>query len=457
MKDLTTGKPLRCILLFAIPLFIGQLFTLCYSLVDTRIIGSTLSESALAAVGATITFSDLLTSLSGGLTNGFAIVIATHFGAKDHASMKKAIAGTVVLCIGTTLLLTILSLLGLPLVLRFLHVPSQLLPQATAYLRIILIGLLASSLYQMCAGILRAVGDSYTPLLFLIAGTILNIFLDYGFILGLHTGVAGAAYATVLAQVIAGVLCFLYMQKKYPELRLSREDFRISGEMYRRLAATGFSMSFMISFVTFGTLALQTSINTLGTNIIVAHTAARKLTGMFMLPFSVFGVTMATYCGQNLGANRPDRIRRGILDTLLVEAIWVLFVILIANTMSPVLITLITASTIPEVLDNATLYLRVDTAFYLIPAAITILRNSMQGFGDNRTPLISSALELIGKVLIALFLAPVIGYMGIIMAEPIVWIIMVIPLIVGTLRHPVFRSVRGKALNNNNPIESGGN
>lgn len=439
MKNLTCGKPLKLILLFAIPLFIGQLFQLFYSLVDTRIVGSTLGEDALAAVGATTPLSDMLIGLLSGCTNGFAIIISTYFGAGDHKQMKRSVGSTVVLGLSFSLLISLLCLLLLSPILGILHVSNELLPNSAAYIRIVLMGLPVATFYNICAAILRAIGDSFTPLLFLILASFLNIILDYSFIKYLHMGVSGAALATVISQAVSALLCFLYMQKKYPQLRLHREELVPSKALYRKLLSTGLSMGFMVSFVNLGTVALQTTINTFDNNIIVAHTAARKATNIFMLPFSVLGATLATYCGQNLGAGKYSRIRTGIRDTVLLTFGWCLLVILTAYTLSPRLVTLITASTQKEVIDTAALYLKVNTSFYFVPALICLLRNSMQGFGDSRTPVFSSSLELFGKIAIALLLAPAIGYFGIIIAEPIVWFIMVIPLLVGTLRNPVIK------------------
>lgn len=439
MKDLTTGKPLKLILQFALPLFIGQLFQLFYSLVDTRIVGETLGESALAAVGATSTLSDLLMSLLIGILNGFGIVIATYFGAKNETNMKKAIAGTILFGTGMAIIISMLSLIFLSPILRFLNVSADLLPNAKSYISVILAGLVIATLYNVCASILRAIGDSFTPLLFLILSALLNIILDYTFILNLHMGVAGAAYATLLSQAVSALLCFLYMWKKYPNLHLCRKDFHLDHEVCNRTFTTGSSMAFMSAFVQFGTFALQTSINTFGTNIIVAHTAARKASSIFMMPWSALGTTLATFCGQNLGAGKYSRIKLGMRDTTLLGWVWSLFVILLANTISPQIIHAITATTEAEIIETATLYLRVDTAFYFVPTVICLFRNSMQGFGDSKTPVFSSALELITKVLVAYLLAPSIGYWGIIICEPIAWTIMVIPLVINTLRSPVFK------------------
>ena len=441
MKDLTKGNPLKLILIFAIPLFIGQIFQLFYSLVDIRIIGSTIGEAALAAVGATTSLSDLLVGLLNGMTNGFGIIIAMYFGAKDEVRMKNSIGWTIVLSIVITLMISGGCILFLPQILDWLNISNDLVLESKGYIQIILAGLIATTLYNTCAAILRSIGDSFTPLMFLIISSVLNVFLDYMFILNFNLGVQGAAFATVISQIVSAVLCFLYMKRKYPQLKLSFADFNFNKEVIAKLLSSGFSMSFMISFVHIGTVALQTSINTFGSNIIIAHAAARKITSIFMMSFSVFGATLATYCGQNLGAKEYMRIKKGIKDTVLFTFGWCVGVMILAYTISPVLVKLITATDTPEIINTASFYLKVNTTFYFVPAVICLFRNSMQGFGDTKTPVFSSLLELIGKVLIAYFLAPAIGYMGIIVAEPIVWFIMVIPLIVNMARNPIFKNI----------------
>lgn len=443
MKNLTEGRPIKLILLFAVPLLIGQLFQLFYSLVDTRIVGETLGEVSLAAVGATTTLSDLLIGFLNGITTGSSIVAATAYGAKNEARMKKAVAGTIVLGILFALAISVVCLIFIDPILHLLRVSDDLYGQSRGYIGVILAGLLATSMYNAFAAILRAIGDAVTPLMFLILASLLNVFLDYGFILYLHTGVEGAAIATVISQTVSALLCLIYMRRKYPILRLTREAFIPDKELYGQLLSVGISMGFMSSFVHFGTVALQTAINTFGTSIIVAHTAARKLTMIFMLPFTIFGQTLATYCGQNLGAKKYKRIWKGMRDALLVNFAWCAFVAVVAYTLSPWLIHLITASDDPEILATASLYLRVNTPFYCVTAVICLVRNSMQGFGDSKTPIFSSSLELICKVVVAFALAPAIGYWGIIISEPIAWFIMVIPLIVNTYRNPIFKMQDG--------------
>lgn len=428
---MTKGSPLKVILYFAIPLYIGQLFQLCYSLIDTRIIGSALGDASLAAVGSTTPVSDLLIEFTNGVICGFGIIIATHWGADDTNKVKKAIGGTVFLGISHAILISVVCLFLLPHILHILHVPEILLPEASTYLGVIIAGLTASTLYNICAGILRAIGDSFTPLIFLVISSVLNILLDYIGVYHLNLGVQGAAVATVLSQLFSAILCFLYMRKKYPWIVLNRQELKPEKTMYRQLLHTGLSMGFMLSFVLLGSLLLQARINVLSESIIVAHTAARKITMVFLIPFFVLGTAISTYCGQNMGAKFYGRIKKGIRDTILFSLGWCIIVLFVVFTLSPWLIQMVTASSEQEMIDNAVLYLKVNASFYFLPAIICILRNSMQGFGDSRTPLVSSFIELAGKVLIACFLVPYIGYLGVIVSEPAVWVIMVIPLLIG--------------------------
>ncbi len=440
MKDLTEGKPLQVIIRFAVPVCIGSIFQLFYSLVDTRIVGSTLGNDALAAVGATTTLNTLIVGFLIGLTNGFSVVTAQNFGAGNQQRVRKSVAAAFTLGIVVTAVLTVLSTCGLNIILKWLNMPWEHFEQGYDYIFVILAGMASSMLYNICASVLRAIGDTVTPLCFLILSTILNIFLDYGFILGLHMGVQGAAFATVLSQAAAFLSCAVYMWKKYDFLRLKKEDFKFDRTIIKQLLTSGLSMGFMQSLVSMGTVSLQSAINTFGTNIIVAHTAARKITELFMLPFSVLGMTVTTYCGQNLGAGKVERIKSGIRDALFVSWVWCVLVVLASHTIGPFLIQAVTATKNREVISIASLYLRVDTMLYFVTAVITIFRNALQGMGDCLVPVISSFIELIGKILVVIYLTPRLAYWGIIVAEPIVWVLMVIPLIIRIFTIPVLRS-----------------
>ena len=414
MKDLTKGKPSRLILAFALPIFLANLLQLTYSLVDTRIVGSFLGEDALAAVGATSSLSNLIIGFLMGLSNGFAIITAQRFGAKDLRGVKKSFAMSLTLGIAVAAGLTVLGLLFLQPILRFLNVPENLRTMAGSYIVIILA-----------------------------ISVILNIAGDLFFVVVLKTGVRGAAVATVSAQALAFVICWIYMIKRYELLRLSGDDFKEpQPQMIQSMLSAGLSMGFMSSLINIGSLTLQTAINKLGQNIIVAHTAARKISEMFMIMFTVFGQTMATYCGQNLGAGRIDRIKKGIGLAILYTCIWCSFTIVASYTIGDWLVYMVTGSKNAEVLKNATNYLKFDTLFYFVTAVICVVRNAMQGLGDHITPLVSSSLEMIGKIVIAATLVPWFGYTGVIVAEPLVWFIMVIPLLIQIFRMPVLKNSR---------------
>lgn len=429
-KTLTEGTPWKQILLFSIPIFWGNIFQLLYSLVDTKIVGSTLGTEALAAVGSVSTLHTLMTGFLNGLTLGFSLITAMCFGADNMKRLKKSFAMTMELGVMTTTVLVVALMLVLQPLLHLLNVPEEQFAMSYAYISVLIVGLFATVLYNLCANTLRAIGDSLTPLLFLILATVSNIGLDYLFILAFHMGVQGAAYATVLAQLISVVLCFIRIFRKFPVLHLQKSDFRPEKELIVEMYKSGLSMGLMSCLVSIGTIMLQSAINTFGTTVIVAHTAARKVFEIMSLPMSVLGSAMATYCGQNYGAKRFDRIRQGIRASLLIAAIWSVAVFIICHTVEGALIRFVASTTNAEVIYWGSMYLKVDMSFIVVCGVIVILRNSMQGFGDRVIPVFSSCIELAGKIIFAFVFAPMFAYWGIIWAEPVVWIAMVIPLIV---------------------------
>lgn len=429
-KTLTEGTPWKQILLFSIPIFWGNVFQLLYSLVDTKIVGSTLGTEALAAVGSVSTLHTLMTGFLNGLTLGFSLITAMCFGAKNRKRLKKSFAAAISLGVLTTLALVLMLMIFLHPVLNLLHVPQAQFEMAYAYISVLIVGLFATLFYNLCANTLRAIGDALTPLIFLIVATVSNIGLDYLFILGFQMGVQGAAYATVLAQLLSVVLCLIRIFRKFPILHIQKEDFRFDRELMAEMYKSGLSMGLMSCLVGIGTILLQSAINTLGTTVIVAHTAARKVFELVSLPNSVLGSAMATYCGQNYGARRFDRIRQGIRASLIIAAVWAVVVFLICHTVEGKLIQFVASTTNPDVIYWGSTYLKVDMSFIVICGVIVILRNSMQGFGDRVIPVFSSCIELAGKIIFAFVFAPMFAYWGIIWAEPMVWIAMVIPLIV---------------------------
>lgn len=438
MKKLTEGKPIKVILLYTIPLLIGQIFQLFYSLVDTRIVGEILGEQALAAVGATTSLSDLFVFFLFGTTNGYAIITASCFGAKDEDGLKKAISGTVILGGGCAVFLSALCLLFLNPILGFLKVEDELMADAKSYITVILAGLIISAFYNMCAATMRAVGDSVTPLIFLIISAFLNIFLDYGFIAYLDLGVAGAAYATVLSQLISGALCLIWIQHKYPGFIPKVNEFKLDKNIISKQIPAGLSMGFMNSFIGVGTLCLQTQINSFGSEIIVSHTASRKLFSLTSMPFFVLATALSNFSAQNMGAGKVERIKEGLRDTTIFTFVWSAFSIVIIHFFAGTLIKQIIGMDSQAIIATSVKYMRFASYFFPVLAMVCLFRNTMQGFGDSITPIISSLLELVVKLLIAFILCKYIAYDGVILCEPLAWCIMVVPLFVNMLRSPLY-------------------
>ncbi len=432
MKELTKGNPLKIICLFSLPILLGRLFNLAYSLADMKILGYYLGKDALAAAGSVSSLYDLTSSFIIGLTNGFGVITAMHYGSGSMSKTKRSVASSVTLSLGFSVAIIAVCFLFFDPILNLLNVSATVRESASEYIAIMLAGLIFAAFYNCLAASLRAVGDAYTPLIFLIISTVLNIVLDIAFVGKLNLGTKGAAAATVTSQIICAVLCYIYTYIRYKELRFGIRDLILQKETgLRALLSSGMSMALMSSMVAFGTLSLQSAINSLGDNIVVAHSATRKLSGIYMLPFGVFGTAMATYSGQNYGAGRIDRIKEGIKVTVIISILYSALCVLVSYTICPKIIEALTSTSEPEIIVNAVNYQKFDTLFYFVTAFISVYRNALQGMGEHKLPVISSFAELLGKLLIAIFLTPVLKYTGIIIAEPIVWISMVIPLIYG--------------------------
>lgn len=439
MRDLTDKNITKSIICFAFPIFIANVLQLTYSFVDMRMVGEFLGEDALAAVGLTNPLNTLVVGLLIGITNGFSVITARFFGADDKKGLLRAAAASYMLGVPVAAVLTVISIVFLNPLLKMLNTPQELRQQAYGYIVIIFAGMFISVFYNVCMGLLRAIGDTVTPLIFLAVSAVINIAGDYLCLCIWRMDVRGAAYATLASQLVAAAVCIIYSFRRYECIRFRAEHCRIDKNLAKNMLASGFSMGFMNSIVSLGTAALQGAINTFGSDTIVAHSAARKITELFMMIFGVFGMTMSTFCGQNIGAGKYSRVRDGLKKSIFMAWIWCLGTMLAAWTAGPQLIHLVTGSDIPAVLGTGALYLRIDTLFYFVPAMISIIRNAMQGIGDHITPIVSSMIELAGKVLVVILLVPHFQYMAVIMAEPVVWILMVIPLIVNIVRNPILK------------------
>lgn len=421
--DMTVGNPIKIILMFALPIFLGNIFQQFYSMVDTIIVGYKLGDDAIAAVGATGAISSLIVGFANGMNNGFSMVISRRFGAKDNELMKKAIGGTMVLGIATAILLTVVSLIFIMPLLRFLNTPEEIIGESYSYIKVILAGIIVTMLYNMGSGILRAVGNSRVPLLVLVATCLLNAALDLLFVAVLGLGVSGAAYATIISQAISVILVFGYIIKKCPELRISKKDLRISAGMMSDLMSAGISMGLMLSIVSIGSVALQAAINELGKTVITAHTAARKISEMCMLTMGTIATAASTYTSQNYGAKKYSRVREGVIKSVGISWVWSAFCILLIYTIAPIMVKLITGTDQQEVIETASLYLKINLPFYFVLGILLILRSSMQGVGIRIMPLFASGVELAGKFVVAFILVPKLDYLGVCISEPITWIL----------------------------------
>jgi len=430
MNDMTTGSPVRIIIKFTIPILLGNLLQLAYSVIDMRLVGTFLGDHALAAVGATAVMYTLFIGFFMGIANGFAVTTARHFGGKNMEKVHISFVSSIVMGTVLAVSISILCLLFLGPIMRLLNVPDSIFAASAGYIRIIIAGLLITMLYDILIASARAIGDSVTPLLTLFLSVGLNIAGDILLLGVLHTGVWGAALATVAAQLITAVVCAIYILWKYDFYRYRSGDLQLlERPMMVTMMKTGISMALMSCLISIGSFVLQTAINGLGNSYIVAQSAARRITEILMSVFVAIGHTMATYCSQNLGANRWDRIHEGMKAGYWITCLWCVLVLVIVYTLAPTLICMITGSSDLVMIHAATQYLRIDSLLYVLVAVIFVQRNSMQGIGDTVTPLISSGIEMAGKIILAFTLVPALGYFGVILVEPIVWIVMIIPLI----------------------------
>ncbi|CAG9708494.1 MATE family efflux transporter [Clostridium neonatale] len=427
-KDMTTGNPVKLILFFSIPLLIGNVFQQFYSMVDTIIVGRYVGVQALAAVGVTGSLSFLILGFTFGLTGGFSVIIAQRFGANDEDGLRKSVATSTILSIISTIIITLASMLSAKPVLSLMNTPDDIINDATIYIIIIYAGTCATVFYNMIAGILRSLGDSKTPLYFLILSSILNIILDLFFILNFNMGVRGAAYATVITQGISGILCLIYALKKYPILRLKKEDWIWDKNFALKHLNVGIPMALQFSITATGVMVLQTALNAFGSTVIAAYTAASKVEQIVTQPGISFGTTMATYCGQNLGAGKYDRIKEGVkkgsIITIMVSIIAAVVLFVFGKSLS----TLFISSDQIEALNYSKQYLNTVAAFLPILGMLFIYRNSLQGIGDAFIPMMAGVAELVAMVIVAFTLPAFIGYIGICLASPFAWIGATIPM-----------------------------
>ena len=436
MKDLTKGYPAKVIMMFAIPLMFGYIFQQFYNMADSKIVSTYVGTDALAAVGATAVVFNTMIFFVNGLTQGFSILIANSFGAKDMAGLRKNVAGTIVYTVVATLIMTVAGLIFIVPILELLQTPPEIMGAATAYVKIIIAGMATSSLYNMCANALRAVGDSKNPLYCLMVAVVTNIVLDIIFVRDLKMGIEGAAYATVIAQALAGILCLTIILVKFKEILPQKGDWKFEKARYRNLFTTGISMALMGCIVNIGTIVLQGAINELGTDIVAAHTASRRVFDVMTVILYTVGIAMTTYASQNMGAGKPLRVRQGVRHANLIVTGFTTLLIVFCYVLGEPLLIWITATGNRTIIDASVMYLELSVWFFYVLGPLFVMRCTLQGMGRKIIPLFSSLMEMIVKVLSAGFLVPAFAYVGVALTEPISWIVMIIPLIVAYFVKP---------------------
>lgn len=421
-KDMTKGSPMKLILGFSIPLFFGFLFQQFYSLMDTLIVGRFLGKENLAAVGATGSINFLIIGFCMGVCSGFSIPISHKFGAGDQKGMRRVVANCVWLSLAFAAVMTVLTTVLCRRILVVMRTPGNILEGAYEYIWIIFLGIPATFLYNMTSGVIRALGDSKTPVIFLVMSSFLNIGLDLFFILNLQWGVQGAAWATVISQGVSGLCCLLFMIWKFEILRIQRDEWAPDRHLMGNLCGMGVPMGLQYSITAIGSVILQSATNTLGSDAVAAVTAAGRISGFLACPFDAMGSTMATYGGQNVGAGKLDRIGSGLKSCVMLGAGYSVIALLVSIFLGRPLATLFLDVSEAAIIDNVRLFLIVNTVFYFPLALVNIVRFLIQGMGFPTFAILAGVFEMIARSLAGFVLVPLFGFIGVSMGSPIAWI-----------------------------------
>ncbi|WP_086349574.1 MATE family efflux transporter [Candidatus Enterococcus clewellii] len=422
MKELTTGKPLKLIFLFTIPLLIGNIFQQFYNMADMIIVGQTLGKNALAAVGATGSITFLIIGFAQGLTSGLSIITAQRFGAKDYQGVKKSFATSIMISSVLTVVLTVLSLIFVRPLLLLMQTPPEILADAQTFISIILIGIFAAMAFNLLSNMLRALGDSRTPLVFLIIASVINVVLDLVLIINFHMGVAGAGVATVTAQIVASLLCLVYIQRRIPNLQVRKKDFRIDRREIRDHLNAALPMGFQTSIIAIGAIVLQGALNSLGTDAVAAQAAAGKIDQFAIQPMMSFGITMATFTAQNYGAKKYGRILEGVKSALSLSIIFSFFAGGIVIFFGKQLVTLFVSASETQVIHLSQVYFNINGSLYWVLAILLVVRYTLQGLGQSVIPTLAGIMELVMRSFAAILLTAMFGYVGAAAASPLAWI-----------------------------------
>lgn len=430
VRDMTTGNSAKQILKFSLPLLIGTVFQQFYNMVDSIIVGKFLGTQPFAAVGMTGSITFFVLGLVFGACSGFAIPVAQDFGAHDEAGVRRCVANIIHIGVIFGLVMTLATTLLTRQILVWMDTPEELMQDAYNYLFWIFLGIGSLMLYNLLAGILRSLGDSTTPLIFLILSSLLNIGLDVLLVWTLNVGVKGAAIATVIAQLISGLGCLVFMIRKFPMLRLTRKDLRPDLPTIRRLSGIGFPMGLQFSITAIGSIILQKSVNALGTTIIASVSAAAKVQNLVVSPMDAFGVSMATFAGQNYGAGKIDRVRRGVRQVFWMLTAYSLLALGIVYFSGSTIALLFVDASETEILACTQHFLIMNGLFYIPLGVIYVLRNTLQGVGFSKIAMLSGLFELVARSVMGLFVVPKFGFNAVCLAHPTAWIMADLILIV---------------------------
>lgn len=422
VKDMTNGSPSKHILGFAVPMLFGMLFQQFYNLVDTIIVGKTLGVEALAGVGATGSINFMIIGFCMGVCNGFVIPVAQCFGAKKPADLRKYVFNGYICSIVFAIVLTLASVIFCRRILIIMNTPADIIDHAYNYIVVIFIGIPTVFLYNMVSGVIRSLGDSKTPVVFLVLSSIINVVLDFFLILVCKMGVAGAGWATVTSQLVSGLTCLIYMYKKYDILKGDKSEKVLDRRFITNLCMNGVPMGLQYSITAIGSTILQAAVNTLGSTYVAAMTAGSKMFNFTCCPFDALGSTMATYAGQNVGAAKIKRLGQGVRSAMIIGSVYsVLSLIALYFTTDYIALLFVNASE-TTIIALTRQFILASACFYIPLTGVNVVRFCIQGMGFSVFAISAGILEMIGRAFAAIILIPSIGFMGACLASPIAWI-----------------------------------
>lgn len=449
-SDMTSGSPMKIILWFTLPIFIGNVFQQFYNMADAVIVGKFVGNNALAAVGSTGTIMFLINGFVIGMTAGFTVLTAQKFGAGDERGIRKSVTGAAWLSLIVGLILTAAFMVFMKPLLTLMNTPADIFDDAYAYIMIISGGILAQMLYNLLASILRALGNSRVPLYFLILSAVLNIVLDLVFVIVFQMGAAGAAVATIISQGVSGLLCLVYIGKKVQLLRMTKEDWKPQTALLSAQLKVGIPMALQYSITAIGTMMVQSSLNILGSTLVAAYTAAGKIEQVVTQAYIAMGTTMATYGAQNMGAGDVPRIRQGFKACTIIGIVYSFIAAAFVMTAGKYMTYLFVSEDVGTIMNSVDIYLKCVGIFFIPLAVVNIYRNGIQGLGYGLLPMTAGIAELIGRGVVAVIAAGQRSYLGVCFASPAAWILaggLLIVMYYYIINHDIKKIFRGSAGN----------